>query len=37
MDWKESDVQARRQAAIKSEILVPNVVHVDQILGYKNG
>jgi len=37
MDWRDPEIQARRQAAIKSEILIPNIVRVDMILGYKNG
>jgi len=37
MDWKDPEIQTRRQAAIKSEILVPNIVRNDMILGYKNG
>lgn len=37
MDWRDPAIQSRRQAAIKSEILVPNIVPVDMILGYKNG
>jgi ssDNA thymidine ADP-ribosyltransferase, DarT len=37
MDWRSADIQQRRQAAIKSEILVPNIVPIDKILDYKNG
>lgn len=37
MNWRDSEIQQRRQAAIKSEILVPSIVPVDMILGYKNG
>ena len=37
MDWRDPDIQSRRQDAIKSEILIPKVVPVDMILGYKNG
>ncbi len=36
-DWRDPTIQARRQAAIKSEILVPDIVPIDKILGYKNG
>lgn len=31
MDWRNPDVQARRQAAIKSEILVPDSVPIEKI------
>ncbi len=37
LDWKDSEIQARRQAALKSEILVPKFVPIDNILGFKNG
>lgn len=37
MDWRNSEIQARRQAAIKSEILIPDIVPIDMILGFKNG
>ena len=37
MDWRNPDIQARRQAALKSEILVPNIVPIEKILGFKNG
>lgn len=37
MDWRNPDIQARRQAAIKSEILVPNIVPIEMILDVKNG
>lgn len=37
MDWKDPEIQARRQAAIKSEILVPDFVPIEKILGFKNG
>ncbi|KAF3984251.1 MAG: DUF4433 domain-containing protein [Methylococcales symbiont of Hymedesmia sp. n. MRB-2018] len=36
-DWTKPEIQARRQAAIKSEILIPNFVPIEKILGYKNG
>ena len=34
MDWRDADIQKRRQAAEKSEILVPNIVPIDKIVGY---
>ncbi len=37
MDWRDSDIQARRQMALKSEILVPCNIEVDCILGFRNG
>ena len=37
MDWRDPETQTRRHAAIKSEILVPNIVRNAMILGYKNG
>lgn len=37
MNWRDPEIQARRQAAIKSEILIPDFVPIDYILGYKNG
>ncbi len=37
MDWLDEEVQARRQAALKSEILVPDFVPIEWILGCKNG
>jgi len=37
MDWKDPEIQQRRQAAIKSEILMPKMVQIDKILGFKNG
>ena len=36
-DWKDPDIRARRLAALKSEILIPTVVPIDKILGFKNG
>lgn len=32
MDWHESEILARRNAAEKSEILVPNIIPIDRIL-----
>lgn len=37
MDWRDPEIQARRQAAIKSEILIPGFIPIEQILGVKNG
>ncbi|HKK87986.1 MAG TPA: DarT ssDNA thymidine ADP-ribosyltransferase family protein [Saprospiraceae bacterium] len=37
MDWRNPEIQRRRQAAIKSEILIPRLVPIDMILGFKNG
>lgn len=37
MNWRDPEIQARRQTAIKSEILVPGFVPIEKILGYKNG
>lgn len=37
MNWRDQDIQRRRQAAIKSEILIPLLVPIDMILGFKNG
>lgn len=37
MDWKDPEIQARRQAAIKSEILIPDFIPIEQILSFKNG
>jgi hypothetical protein len=36
MDWRNPDIQQRRQAAIKSEILIPNIVLLDKIIGIIN-
>jgi hypothetical protein len=36
-DWKDPEVKARRMAAIKSEILIPTIVPINRILGFKNG
>lgn len=36
-DWRDPVVKARRMAAIKSEILIPNIVPINRILGVKNG
>lgn len=36
-DWTDPEIQSRRQKAIKSEILIPNIVPIDKIIGYKNG
>lgn len=37
MDWKDPEIQSRRRAALKSEILIPGLVPIEKILGYKNG
>ena len=37
MDWKVPEVQARRRAALKSEVLIPRWIPLDKILGMKNG
>ncbi len=37
LDWKDPEIQERRQAAIKSEILIPDFIPIEQILGFKNG
>jgi hypothetical protein len=37
MDWSDPAIMARRQAAEKSEILVPNCVPLNKILGKMNG
>jgi hypothetical protein len=37
MDWTDLQVQARRRAALKSEILVPGFVPIERILSIKNG
>ncbi len=34
MDWRDPEIQARRQAAEKSEILMLNFVPIDKILGF---
>jgi hypothetical protein len=36
-DWSDPEIQARRQAARKSEILVPEFVPIEKILDYKDG
>lgn len=36
-DWRDPDIQARRRAALKSEILVPRLIPIEKILGWKNG
>jgi hypothetical protein len=37
MDWRNSEVQQRRRAALKSEILIPNIIPLDKIKAWKNG
>ena len=36
-DWRNPEIQERRQTAIKSEILIPNIVPLEKIIGWKNG
>ena len=37
-DWRgKPDIHDRRNAAEKSEILIPDIVPIDEILGFKNG
>lgn len=37
MNWRDPEVRSRRQAALKAEILIPELVPIDKIRGYKNG
>lgn len=37
MDWRNPEIQGRRQDAIKSEILIPKMVPIRKILMVKNG
>ena len=37
MDWRNPEIQQRRRNAVKSEILVPDIVPLDKIKGCKNG
>ena len=37
MDWSDPEVHARRRNAEKSEVLIPDLVPVDKILGFQNG
>jgi hypothetical protein len=37
LDWKNPDIQLRRKAALKSEILIPKHIPLEKILGKKNG
>lgn len=36
-DWREPEIQARRRAALKSEVLVPRLVPLEKITGCYNG
>ncbi len=36
-NWKDPEIHERRNAAEKSEILIPGIVPIDKILSYKNG
>ncbi len=37
MNWSDPGINKRRQNALKSEILVPDIVPINKILGYQNG
>lgn len=37
MDWRNAEVQHRRQVAKKAEILIPDKVNIEDILDLKNG
>jgi hypothetical protein len=37
MDWTDSTIKARRMAAQKSQILIPNIVSLNDILGKRDG
>ena len=37
MNWNDPEINKRRQNALKSEILVPDIVPNNKILGYING
>ncbi len=37
MDWSDPETNTRRQAAEKSEILVPDTIPMEKILGYEDG
>ena len=37
MDWRNPEIQKRRRAALKSEILIPDIVELDKIRTWKNG
>jgi hypothetical protein len=37
LDWRDAKIQTRKKAALKSEILIPEFVSIDNILGFKNG
>lgn len=37
MDWSDTDILKRRQAAVKSEILIPKFIPIEKILDWKNG
>lgn len=36
-DWRNPEIQARRRAALKSEVLIPRSIPLNKILGQKNG
>lgn len=37
MDWKNPEIQARRRMALKSEILIPQHISLNKLLGVYNG
>ena len=37
MDWRNPEIQQRRQTALKSEILIPDIIPLDKIKAWKNG
>ncbi len=37
MDWKDPEVKQRRNLALKSEVLIPDFIPINLILGKKNG
>lgn len=36
-DWKDGNIQARRRQALKSEILIPRIIPIHKILGWRHG
>lgn len=37
MDWRNPEIQQRRQMSLKSEILIPDIIPLDKIKAWKNG
>lgn len=37
MDWRNPEINMRRQTAVKAEILIPKFVPIENILDYQNG